>query len=134
MTHVLAILSFIGSGIAIVRAFGIFCLTNVPINFIFITFYFPCWLVLHEKFVKRPFDYLWDCFIDLLFCRKCCISFDCSWLKCNFSNCFNCEFCCLKCKCDCICFRKKNKQTLGKIKLKGNSTIVEDNSALENTN
>ncbi len=72
--------------------------------------------------------------MDLLFCRKCCITCDCSCLKCDFSNCFNCDFCCFKCECDCICFRKKNKQNFEQVKLKANSTIVEDNSGFENTN
>ena len=110
VTHSLAILGFIGSGIAIVRAFGIFCLTIVPINFIFIIFYFPCWLVLHEKYIKRPFDCFWNSFMDLLFCRKrflsCdCFKCDCSCFKCDFSNCCNCDFCCFKCECDCNCLK-----------------------------
>lgn len=80
VTNMLAILGFIGSGIAIVRAFGIFCLTIVPINFLYIIFYFPCWLVLHENYIKKPFDCLWDC-------------------------CFKCDFSCFKCKCECNCLK-----------------------------
>ena len=110
LTHIFAILGFIGSGIAIVRAFGIFCLIIVPIHFLFIIFYFPSWLVLHEKYIKKLFDCVWDCLIDFLFCRKKLLTFDClkcdfSCLKCDFSNFFNCNFCCFKCECDCNCFK-----------------------------
>ena len=70
-TTALAFLSSGFSSLMPVSAFGYFAFLNIPVNYVLIIFYFPCFLVIYERTIRS---------YELSFCE-------------NLGNCFTCMPC-----------------------------------------
>jgi predicted RND superfamily exporter protein len=71
-TTAFAFLSNGFSSLMPISAFGYFAFIIVPINYILIVFYFPCYIIIYENWVRSKEAALASCLRTCFTCRCCC--------------------------------------------------------------